>query len=247
MSNSFLIRNLPEGVKTELRVRAARNGRSMEEEAHVILAAALAPPGEQTSGGLPWGLGETAWMFFGPENGIDLDLPPREPMRGPPDFSWAPEGEDEEAAGESGSGGRRFGPVIFLDTDVVSELLRSRPDPGVLERSVGSPREEVCIASAVEAELRAGVERLPDGRRGREAGRALEGFLRAAFGRRVFPFDRAAAPIYAGFVAARRRAGRPVSVPDALIAATARAHGATLLATRDTSGFEGCGVALANS
>jgi predicted nucleic acid-binding protein len=37
-----------------------------------------------------------------------------------------------------------------------------------------------------------------------------------------------------------------VSVPDALIAATARAHGATLLATRDTGGFEGCGVALVN-
>ena len=136
--------------------------------------------------------------------------------------------------------------MIFLDTNVVSELLRSSPDPGVLGWSDGLPRAEMCIASVVEAELRAGVERLPDGRRKREAGRALEGFLRAAFEGRVFPFDRAAAPIYAGLVAARRRAGRPVSVPDALIAATARAHGAALLATRDTRGFEGCGVPLVN-
>jgi toxin FitB len=116
----------------------------------------------------------------------------------------------------------------------------------VLGWSDGLPRAEMCIASVVEAELRAGVERLPDGRRKHEAGRALEGFLRAAFEGRVFPFDRAAAPIHAGLVAARRRAGRPVSVPDALIAATARAHGAALLATRDTSGFEGCGVPLVN-
>ncbi len=44
MSSSLLIRNLPKEVKTELRVRAARNGRSMEEEARLIFAAALAPP-----------------------------------------------------------------------------------------------------------------------------------------------------------------------------------------------------------
>ena len=53
MSSSLLIRNLPKEVKTELRVRAARNGRSMEEEARLFLAAALAPPGKQTPDGLP--------------------------------------------------------------------------------------------------------------------------------------------------------------------------------------------------
>jgi antitoxin FitA len=88
VGNSLLIRNLAEGVKTELRVRAARNGRSMEEEARLILAAALARPGRPAPDGLPWSLGETARLFFGPENGIDLDLPPREPMREPPDFGW---------------------------------------------------------------------------------------------------------------------------------------------------------------
>ena len=104
MGSSLLIRNLAHGVKTELRVRAARNGRSMEEEARLILAAALVPRGKLASDGLPWSLGETARMFFGPENGVDLDLPPREPMREPPDFSWVLEGEDEEAAEGSGSG-----------------------------------------------------------------------------------------------------------------------------------------------
>lgn len=87
MANSLLIRDLADDVKTELRVRAARNGRSMEEEARLILAAALAPPARMAADGLPWSLGETARMFFGPENGLDLKLPPREPMRDPPEFS----------------------------------------------------------------------------------------------------------------------------------------------------------------
>ncbi len=100
MGSSLLIRNLADDVKTELRVRAARNGRSMEEEARLILAAALAPPARLASDGLPWSLGETARLFFGPENGIDFDLPPREP----PDFNWALERADEEAVGGSGPG-----------------------------------------------------------------------------------------------------------------------------------------------
>jgi antitoxin FitA len=104
VASSLLIRNLADGVKTELRVRAARNGRSMEEEARLILAAALAPPSRLAPDGLPWSLGETARLFFGPENGIDLDLPPREPMREPPDFGWVLEPGDQEAAEESGTG-----------------------------------------------------------------------------------------------------------------------------------------------
>jgi antitoxin FitA len=100
MGTSLLIRNLANEVKTELRVRAARNGRSMEEEARLILAAALTPPTRLASDGLPWSLGETVRMFFGPENGIDLELPPREPARDPPDFSWVLDGPDESEAEE---------------------------------------------------------------------------------------------------------------------------------------------------
>ncbi len=136
--------------------------------------------------------------------------------------------------------------MIFLDTNVVSELLRPRPHPAVAAWSKAVLHDEICIASAVEAELRAGVERLPDGRRKRVLGRDLDLYLVSAFGDRVYPFDRAAARFYADFVAARAKAGRPAGLADALIAATARAHGAALLATRNTKDFEGCGVALVN-
>jgi toxin FitB len=136
--------------------------------------------------------------------------------------------------------------VIFLDTNVVSELLRRHPDTAVLAWSYGVPRERICVTSAVEAELRAGIERLPDGRRKRMLGRDLDLYLGSTLGGRVLPLDRAAARFYASFLAERRRAGRTVAIPDALIAAMARAHGATLLATRNTRDFEGCGVALVN-
>jgi antitoxin FitA len=99
MGSGIPIRNLSDNVKKELGVRAARNGRSMEEEARLILAAALAPPPvRMASDGLPRSLGETVRMFFGPENGVDLELPPREPMRDPPDFGWVLDEPDEAAA-----------------------------------------------------------------------------------------------------------------------------------------------------
>jgi predicted nucleic acid-binding protein len=73
---------------------------------------------------------------------------------------------------------------------------------------------------------------------------AVERFLARGIGDRVLPFDRAAAAHYAAFMAARRRAGRPVAMADAQIAAIARARGAAVLATRNTADFEGCGVPL---
>jgi plasmid stability protein len=100
MGSSLLLRDLADDVKTELRVRAACNGRSMEGEARLILAAALAPPTKMAADGLPWSLGETVRMFFGPENGVQFELPPREPARDSPDFSWVLDRPDEPEAEE---------------------------------------------------------------------------------------------------------------------------------------------------
>ena len=78
---SITIRNLDDDVKTRLRVRASANGRSMEEEARLILAEAVdreAAPRE--------GLGTAIHELFKPFGGVELELPPREPMREPPRF-----------------------------------------------------------------------------------------------------------------------------------------------------------------
>ena len=78
---SITIRNLDEDVKTRLRVRAAENGRSMEEEARVILREAVGREDVPAKG-----LGTAIHELFKPFGGVELELPPRESMREPPRF-----------------------------------------------------------------------------------------------------------------------------------------------------------------
>jgi len=80
---TMTIRNLDDDLKARLRMRAARHGRSMEEEARSILRAALAHRVEDDSGASLYAAIRARVEPFG---GIDLDLSPREPQRDPPDF-----------------------------------------------------------------------------------------------------------------------------------------------------------------
>ncbi len=77
---SITIRNLDAEVKTRLRIRAAGNGRSMEEEARLILGDAVARKPE------PRDLASVIRGHFGPSRGVDLKLPPRESSAEPPTF-----------------------------------------------------------------------------------------------------------------------------------------------------------------
>ena len=78
---NITIRNLDDGVKRALRIRAAERGRSMEEEARSILREAVA------AGPAPeCGLGTELRELFEPFGGVELDLPPRQPVREPPRF-----------------------------------------------------------------------------------------------------------------------------------------------------------------
>ena len=77
---SITIRNLDDNVKTRLRVRAADNGRSMEEEARLILRGAVGRKPSSRN------LASIIRSHFGPSNGVELELPPREPAREPPSF-----------------------------------------------------------------------------------------------------------------------------------------------------------------
>ncbi|MCE2453658.1 MAG: plasmid stabilization protein [Nitrospinae bacterium] len=76
---SITIRNLDDDVKNRLRMRAAENGRSMEEEAGLILREAV---GREVAP--EKGLGTAIHERFKPFGGVELELPPREPMREPP-------------------------------------------------------------------------------------------------------------------------------------------------------------------
>ena len=76
---SITIRNLDPQIKNRLRVRAARHNRSMEEEVRSILRVTLADASER-----PVGLVAAIRRRFEPLGGVELNLPPREPMREPP-------------------------------------------------------------------------------------------------------------------------------------------------------------------
>ena len=79
---SMTIRKLDDALKSRLRVRAARHGRSMEEEAREILEAALRAESPQRRN-----LAESIRRCVAPLGGVELAIPSREPVRRPPKFT----------------------------------------------------------------------------------------------------------------------------------------------------------------
>ena len=133
--------------------------------------------------------------------------------------------------------------TIILDTNVISELLRPAPARQVERWLAAQDGAKVYFTTVGEAELRHGMAILPAGKRRNALSTAIEGLLDEDFRDRILPFDRAAARAYATIAAERRAAGRPISQLDCQIAAIARVREATV-ATRNTSDYEGCGIAL---
>jgi predicted nucleic acid-binding protein len=135
--------------------------------------------------------------------------------------------------------------MILLDTNVVSELLRPHPDPSVAVWVAAQNAAASFISAITEAELRLGVALLPEGKRRTALGAILEDILSEDFRGRILPFDSSASSSFARIAAARAKMGRPISHPDAQIAATVLSRGARL-ATRNTADFEACGLELIN-
>ena len=100
--------------------------------------------------------------------------------------------------------------MIVLDTNVVSELMRTAPDSGVVNCVDSFPASEVFVTAVTAAELLYGVARLPDSRRRRELHTMVGGLLAEDFRDRILPFDAVAATHYAELVSAGRfSAGSP--------------------------------------
>ena len=135
--------------------------------------------------------------------------------------------------------------MIVLDTNVLSESLRPVPSAKVLNWMRSQPNTVLFTTTITEAELLYGIALLPRGKR-RDLLQSLVGQIFAVhLARRILPFDSAAARDYADIAAARRRSGRPMSEPDARIAAIARSRGAEL-ATRNVADFAGCELEVIN-
>jgi len=132
--------------------------------------------------------------------------------------------------------------MIILDTNVLSELMRPEPDARVREWITGRRADELGTTAITIAEIRHGIERLPDGRR-KEALLSAATDLFASFGDLIRPFDAEAAAWFGPVMVRRAGLGLPIDGFDAQIAAICRARG-TALATRNVKDFVETGIDL---
>jgi predicted nucleic acid-binding protein len=135
--------------------------------------------------------------------------------------------------------------VILLDTNVVSEPMRPRPDPTVLAWLDGHAAESFYLATVSLAELLLGIESLAPGKHRKALAVALDSQVIGLFADRIVPFDLGAAEIYGKIVASARRRGHPIAVTDAQIAAIA-AFRRFSVATRDEAPFHAASVPVIN-
>jgi predicted nucleic acid-binding protein len=134
--------------------------------------------------------------------------------------------------------------MIVFDTNVVSELMKATPDETVLSWALAHREYGMYTTAITVAEIRLGIEQMPDGRRkARMAEAAGEAFT--TFSDTVLPFDVVAAVLYPQVVVGRFKAGLPIDDADAKIAAICRIVDATL-ATRNTKDFVETGIRLVN-
>jgi predicted nucleic acid-binding protein len=133
----------------------------------------------------------------------------------------------------------------LLDTSVLSELLRSAPEPVVLAWFSVQPAESLFVSAVTQAEMMLGARLLPAGKRRTALEASVAAMFEEDFAGRILPFDSAAVSDYVEIANTRRAAGRPISQFDAQIAAIARHH-AVKLATRNLQDFDTCGITLVN-
>lgn len=135
--------------------------------------------------------------------------------------------------------------MILVDTNVISELWRISPDPGVLAWVDAQAIETLYLSAVTVAELRFGVASMRQGRRRTVYQERLEREVLPAFTGRILPFDLDASQAYASLMARARRDGQAIGMADGYIAATASSR-ALMVATRDVAPYLAARVKVIN-
>lgn len=135
--------------------------------------------------------------------------------------------------------------TYLLDTNVVSEWVKPRPNGNVIAWLAAASEDEVFISVCTFAELRFGVASMTRGKRRDRLDEWLRSDLPVRFDRRIVGIDVSIADAWGIIQARARRKGQPVGPMDGLIAATAAVHDMTIV-TRNTKHFEAVGVPLLN-
>jgi predicted nucleic acid-binding protein len=133
--------------------------------------------------------------------------------------------------------------VIIFDTNALSELLNAQPDPRALA-TIRPMLPTGALTAITMAEIAHGAKKLPRSRKRTLVENQLA-WLRESFGPKIFSFSADEADAYASVVVTRSRSGRPITEPDAMIAAICLTHDAALV-TRNVRDFEGVGLELIN-
>lgn len=132
----------------------------------------------------------------------------------------------------------------LLDTCVLSELVKSTPDPHVLKWLETSTSQALCTSAMTLAELRRGVARLQESKRQSSLLLWLQQ-LEVAFEDRILAFDQNVAQVWAHMTVQAEAQGKSMAAFDSIIAATARAHGCVLV-TRNVRDFAHAGLDVLN-
>ena len=132
----------------------------------------------------------------------------------------------------------------LLDTCLLSELVKTSPEPAVLGWMAERKESELFVSAITIAELHRGVAKLPASRRRNSLSVWLEQ-LEAGFEERVLPFTSGIAHVWAKMCAQAESEGKPMAAFDSLIAATALAHGLCLV-TRNVRDFAPAPIEVLN-
>jgi toxin FitB len=133
----------------------------------------------------------------------------------------------------------------LLDTCVLSEFTRRKPDEKVIRWLDSIDEEKLFISAIALGEIQRGIERLPESGRKTELLAWMNNGLLQRFGPRILPLEAETMLLWGSLTARLESAGRPLPVMDSLIAAAALQHN-LILATRNVADFSPCGVQLTN-
>jgi toxin FitB len=134
---------------------------------------------------------------------------------------------------------------LLLDTNVVSELRKARPEPRVTAFIAAAPLDDLYLSEVTTAEIRFGIERLADPLKRAALESWLDHVLRPMFGNRILPLTEEIILRRRLLVEAGRQRHHTYSQPDLFIAATASVHGLSVV-TRNACDLNGTGVTLLN-
>ena len=130
----------------------------------------------------------------------------------------------------------------LLDTNVVSEVIRAAPNPGV--STFFTDQDELWLSSVVVHELEYGLQRLAEHQRRASLSVKLSRLI-AQYEDRILPLDRRSAEWAATFRVHSERSGYTISLPDAFIAGVAKTND-LVVATRNVSDFQSVDVGVFN-